>query len=465
MKYVFSGFLAVGMSLACQQAYCEPLILKSCEVGMVYQSSSAQCLMQIENTDHHHSLSIKIGPLSADSTIERATLQVEPGATKSIRASADTSEVLGNFARYFEVTVAGQEKPQILALKGFAYSLVNGTEAPVDMGVVDLHLPLEKRVVELSSQDFPGFKISKITSAPTFLNATVEKDGTALGFVAKQDAPWGKSEGFVKFEINSPQQKAATLKVNVDIHGDVIWSIPLADFGVIRTGDPAEMIVVLDGYAGKSFGIPNITTSGEKISAKLEACRENKKSCTNLRLKLPASDVKGVFSGKVLMEFPSLSKSAELNFRGLRVARSAQIRDLNKPEVSQQPLVQPKFIDQLNTAIAQSATAAESKVDVPKESSEASVPSGTGPLLRWQVAHESNIYGYLIYRCEQRDAGCTRVNQDIVKVHAGGENSKYAWRDTTALVGSKYWYFISTLHMNGKKERLSDPVEVTAKAK
>jgi hypothetical protein len=93
-------------------------------------------------------------------------------------------------------------------------------------------------------------------------------------------------------------------------------------------------------------------------------------------------------------------------------------------------------------------------------------PPGHGPLLKWQVSNENNIYGYLIYRGDAENGPFLRVDKDIVRVDAGkgdGITSTYAWRDNSATAGKTYWYYVGLLNRDGTKQQLSGPQEVKAK--
>ena len=90
-------------------------------------------------------------------------------------------------------------------------------------------------------------------------------------------------------------------------------------------------------------------------------------------------------------------------------------------------------------------------------------PPGTGPVLRWSVANEQTLYGYLIYRAEHENGPWQRVNERIIPVLGHDDApSDYAWRDTSAVKGKTYWYFIKTLANNGSKQKLTEAHKVVA---
>ena len=96
---------------------------------------------------------------------------------------------------------------------------------------------------------------------------------------------------------------------------------------------------------------------------------------------------------------------------------------------------------------------------------EPATPPGNGPLLRWSVANEKPIYGYLIYRADREDGPYVRINESIVRAEraATGTVGKYAWRDNSAESGKTYWYSIGTIRNDGAREDLTSKQKVVAK--
>jgi hypothetical protein len=64
-------------------------------------------------------------------------------------------------------------------------------------------------------------------------------------------------------------------------------------------------------------------------------------------------------------------------------------------------------------------------------------PEGAGPLLKWQVANEYDIYGYEIYRSDSENGNFHRISDKIIERLEGDQEvgSSYQWRDNTAATG------------------------------
>ena len=76
--------------------------------------------------------------------------------------------------------------------------------------------------------------------------------------------------------------------------------------------------------------------------------------------------------------------------------------------------------------------------------------------LKWRAASEAGIYGYLIYRAEDRVGPFQRVNQAIVRVPAdGAEEHRYAYVDDDLVPGQTYYYYLDAVSTGGVKQRFS----------
>ncbi|MCR6701350.1 MAG: hypothetical protein NVV68_09455 [Dokdonella sp.] len=92
-------------------------------------------------------------------------------------------------------------------------------------------------------------------------------------------------------------------------------------------------------------------------------------------------------------------------------------------------------------------------------------PAGRGPLLKWSVANEEAVYGYVILRGDSESGPFERVSKDTIPAGTFEEGyaNAYQWRDTSAVVGQTYWYSIGLINKDGTKDSLTGPQRVVAK--
>ena len=82
--------------------------------------------------------------------------------------------------------------------------------------------------------------------------------------------------------------------------------------------------------------------------------------------------------------------------------------------------------------------------------------SGVANTLSWTAESEQGVYGYLVYRAEERDGPFLRVNETIVRVPADeAERHEYTWVDSDVEPGKVYHYYLDAVSTEGVKQRFS----------
>jgi hypothetical protein len=189
-----------------------------------------------------------------------------------------------------------------------------------------------------------------------------------------------------------------------------------------------------------------------------ESCVGGAEGCAQISVKVAADQQAGVLRGKLLIDLPDFHRQSVVNIGGLYMPESVKVHSLDEAmQKNSKASTEPPPLD-LKSALQKSTQ--DSSTPPPAD------PPGHGPLLKWQVSNENNIYGYLVYRGDAETGPFLRVNKDIVRVDAGkgdGITSTYAWRDDSATAGKTYWYYIGMLYRDGTKQQLSGPQAVKAK--
>lgn len=78
--------------------------------------------------------------------------------------------------------------------------------------------------------------------------------------------------------------------------------------------------------------------------------------------------------------------------------------------------------------------------------------------LSWNAKHEKGVYGYLIYRSEQRQGPFVRINARILKSEAKDDadaNVAYRYVDNDVKPGHTYYYYVDAVGTNARKQKLS----------
>ena len=82
--------------------------------------------------------------------------------------------------------------------------------------------------------------------------------------------------------------------------------------------------------------------------------------------------------------------------------------------------------------------------------------------LSWTAATEQGVFGYLVYRSDQRDGPFRRLNERIVRVPGDGlEQHSYTYEDRAVEPGRTYYYYLDVISRAGAKQRFSGVISKT----
>ena len=118
-----------------------------------------------------------------------------------------------------------------------------------------------------------------------------------------------------------------------------------------------------------------------------------------------------------------------------------------------------KIGEPFNLASALNTATSKTKPDATVE------PDGKGPLLKWQVASEEQLHGYVVYRATSEKSNYAIVSKNAIPVMRENfpSSNTYFWRDTSAQPGETYWYYVADILLDGRLQPLTGPQKVVAK--
>lgn len=434
-----------------------------CKFEERYQFQQAECQFEVHNRGERPVRIHDIKAATAAGTATPDTLTIAPGATGYIRYRLDVEDAVGRVVRFVTFKAEGEgDYSRRLIATGFVLSDLDDAMQIMDFGIVDPSTGSSPKTLSIGSHAASGFRVERILETPEWASATVLADGHSLQVAVKPDMPWGPKAGKIKVTLNTPHQKQAWISVSADVRGAIVADSNPHDIGAIRQGNDNEFIITLTHRDGKDFRLGELRVTGTPVKVDEQACTPAKAGCRQIRARLPKDMPLGPFSGFIEVEFPEYRRNLAVRFGGLLASKTAQIRNLNE-EIEKRQAASSQM------SPVSSATAAEPKLDLSKiikssvDHAESPMASGTGPLLKWQVANEQQLYGYMIYRSDGESGPFVRVNPDTILVASDGSGWKYQWRDNTATSGQTYWYYVATVNLDGKIQPLSGAQKVVAK--
>jgi len=382
---------------------------------------------------------------------------VKAGGKFDISVDATLGFQTGRFARYFDVFANGKSEPvDGFVIRGFADWLMLPSVSEIDFGIFE---PTSKAVKIIPVERRPGvaIKLVGIDKSSAYIDAQVSEDGRALKLTSRSDAPWSSFNEEILVMTDNQLQPKVAFHVRGQSRGFVVPSSDPLDFGLLREGQSAELTDVLTDVTGKPLKIGEVVAKSRAlVVTTVTECAVPSPSCKNLKVSYPPMNLRGVTGGTLEVRLPDYDRTLFIRFGAIGIGKETQIRDLAEDMKAQE--AQTKSISSvLQTSV--------NEPSVGKLPAQMKTPDGKGPLLKWQVANEYDIYGYEIYRSVAEAGPYSRVNEKILERLEGDPEagSIYQWRDASAESGNTYWYYINIVYNKGRKQQFTSPQKIVAK--
>jgi len=460
--FVFSALMLAAAPPAAQPV--SDVLATDCEFGEVNQGKPADCLVEFVNHGDKAVHVSKIEALLPSDSVDTTAFDLPPGGTRQVKFMLDTGLQSGIVHRYLRFQTNDGKRVRAGKASGFIASILDDNQPSLDLGVVDLResrrIPAGMKFV---SSEVPTFRITKVVSAPAYVDIKIGEDGRSLEASVKDNAEWGTHDDYVRLAVDTPQQPTISFLLKANIHGDVVPSSNPFALGLMRRGNRNEFLIRLEDRTNTAVKLGKLTL--DKLDGKVESvpCVPARKNCRDVKLTVADTQTTGMVNARIVVELPQHKRSMPILLWGIFVKADAEVRDLDKEmaEMKERPTADAGAAEGQSSAVGGQKFADLVKKAV--KSGPVAEPSGTGPLVRWQVANEEGLYGYHVYRSDKPEGGFARVNGETIKTMGEDGGSSYAWRDASAVSGHTYWYYVGLVYGNGKKEPLSQPTKVVAK--
>jgi hypothetical protein len=448
------------LALVASSAHAARLTAPICDAGARYAFEVVKCTIELHNETENpvHVSSIK--PVISGDAVTPGSITVPAHGVAYVEATVHLGEAKGVVGHPFELHADKKARVQrSVTVVAYVESVLDHPRPKIDFGVVKMPSvtwPLVKSVT-FTSREAPGLRITRIDSAPDWLEASIDADGRTLHASLKKDAPWGRiydGAAYIKVSLDTPQQKVEWVEVTADIQGEVVPDSNPLEFGVLKATGDHEFVLRFSSPSGKDFNLGKMSLNGIKGKASSAPCTPVATGCRLARITISKKQPLGGLRGTLEVDLPDYHRNVSVQLRGYLLSKDTVVHSM----------------DEIASGSSSAAPAASASPDLQSALKEAvkeepAPPPGNGPLLRWGATHQSRIYGYVIYRSDSEDGAMARVNKDVIlAVKEGTDMSgNYQWRDTSAESGKTYWYQIGVLNRDGSKEDLTGRQKVTAK--
>ena len=451
------------VAVSASQADAPRLEVKNCSFGESFVFNPAECTIQVTNGGNKKALVKRVVPGSPADSVTPPHFELAPGETVKLKARVSPEVASGMTSRVFLLDLGEkQEFPTYVQAQGFVSSVLDDPKPSIDFDDVFIDGPAVTREVVFTSREVKDLRVTGVVEAPDFIEASVDKDGRTVRLAYRKSAPLGpRSSDRVVVSLNAPQQSKASVMVNANITGDIASEKDPFPLGTVRTDENREYFVPLKSRSGKPVRIGAVKLDGW-AGAKVDVldCEPAARDCKRVRI----TGGKGAGFGPLLavLKVELSDSKRELPVRLTALALPPGVEPAEEPAEAEQTAEQKRLMADPR---ARGANDIHDVLKAKVRESKEPAPPGRGPLLKWSVANEDAVYGYVIFRGDAEQGPVERVNKDIIRAGAFEEGyaNSYQWRDTTAVAGRTYWYSIGLINKDGSKDSLTGPQLVRAK--
>jgi len=438
------------------------LVVENCKFGETFAFSPAECTIDVRNAGDKRVRIARILPSNATDSISPSNASLAAGESVKLKVQVQPDLAVGLTNRMFLLdTGETKQVPTYAYAQGFVGSVLDDPRPSVNFGDIVLSGPLPTREVVLSSREAGDLRATGIVEAPEFIDAAIGKDGRTVRVAYKASAPWGaRSADRIVVSLSSPQQTKTAITISANIIGAIAPEKEPFDLGVVRTDADRDYFIPLKNPSGKPFRSGSVKLEGFKGGkADLVDCAPAQAGCKRIRITGGKGVGFGPLEAMATVELPEHKQHLPIRLTATALP----------PGVDPAPEPEETLTDEQKRLMADpKARGANDIREILKakvRETNAPPPAGRGPLLKWSVANEEAVYGYVIYRGDSEAGPFVRISKETIPAgtfEAGYANA-YQWRDTSAVVGQTYWYSIGLINKDGTKDSLTGPQRVVAK--
>jgi hypothetical protein len=432
------------------------LSAEPCEFGETYQLSAVHCTVAYTNNTDKPIRVAAAAVLPTDS-MAPATALIAAHAAAYFDVTANVENDRGRTEHVFYAADADAGLKVYTKASGFVLSLLDGPMPQIDFGVIQVGSGAaeQPKSLTLDTREVSGFRLKSVVKAPPYIDCKIGDDGRTLIASFKPNAPWGTIGEYIVISTNATKQPTVSVRIKADVHGEVVPSENPVQLGMMRLGNKNESLITLKNLTGKDFKIGKIDVEHLHATTQVEPCVPAARGCNLLRLAILDTQPLGMVSGRLRIELPEYHRDISLAVGGLLLKRDTVVKDMDEKADKGNPQ-SAQTTPSTSLDLSKALRSATKRVD-------SADPPGHGPLLKWSVANEELVYGYLIYRGDSETGPFVRVNDAIIRALNEDDSSEYKWRDASAVSGRTYWYYIGVLKQSGVRQDLTGPQKVVAK--
>jgi hypothetical protein len=420
--------------------------------GEVYQFADITATFTAENQAARAVRLTGLHAITSGGTVEADPADVvPPGGKLQVRVRQPVGNRLGQTAFRFRIETDDPGGPVMkLSASGFVQSAYDPEQVRVDFGLVERARGAQLET-EVTTREADRLEVTGVEGVPEWLvlEHTIDRSAPLptlkLKASVRPGAPLGVFSGVALVRTNVTSQPALEVTYGGAVDGNVVPSKHNFDFQALETGQRLEDWVRLryrgGGAAPKVLrvdGLPPQATFSTRECA-------SEPGCTLLAVTLTGGEP-GFVKGTLAVYVDGEPDPLPFALGALVVAPGTPIKPVpvtTAEEAEAEPAITPGRSPAFGTAAAPQSPPPPSQVREVR--------------LKWTAASEDRLYGYLVYRAEDRQGPYRRVSREIVRVQPAetGPQHRYEYVDREVQAGRTYFYYLDVITVGGRKVTFS----------
>lgn len=347
-------------------------------------------------------------------------------------------------------------------LSGFVFSVLAPENATIDLGHIKAETK-QRHELTLTAREENPLRLIQILDTPDWIDASV--DGATVSVGIRPNVSTGIKAGKIRISTNLASQPVVEVTTKAAIEGNLRPSTYAVGFKPAEVGQTIHTSLEVRYTGPRKISELKLDAPAEwkaiRSACKSPATAEVKCARFDLERKIEES---GRISGLLNFSMPGEPElSVPFGLMGLNPGQP--IRELvvsDDPQSSS-----PAKIDITKAAQTDPEKPASKEIAAAGTPTQNKIrTTGRGPVrLHWKAANDASIYGYMVYRADDRAGPYIRVSPkplakrtDTATTSSASENE---FIDENVEPGKTYYYYIDTVAGNGTQKRLSPVLSKT----
>lgn len=338
-------------------------------------------------------------------------------------------------------------------LSGFAYSLITPEQAAVDFGTRAVATG-QNRQITFSARESTPLKLTSVQSAPAWLQVEIQDQTATL--TIKQQPQAGFRMDKVQIGTNLPQQPMVEINVRAVLAGVLSSNIYAMGFKPTEVGQSVNADVEIRYSGTSNIGKLEIELP-EHWTSRRSACdpkSADARPCLRVHVSLKVTE-KGSSTGNLVFRMPGEGELA-IPYGLMVLGEGQPVRELVVGDATADEKID------ITRAVTGDREPSAPPPDQAPEGNAATTrvarSSGPGPVkLHWTAKNETKVFGYMVYRSQDRAGPFVRVTDAPIakRANAADQDNRYEFVDAGVEVGKTYYYYIDSLADSGMQQRFS----------